>query len=245
MRYATYECGQFRLTFAGLLYTVYNMNAILDFEKPNLSEAITASVREMIVVGRLHAGIRINEVHLGAQLGVSRTPLREALMRLAAEGTVVSKPRFGFYVSALTLDEFEQTYMIRRLLDPEALRLAGLPSDRQLARLLALNKKLGETTDPATIIARDNAWHLELVSHCPNRILIGLIEQFIDRARRYELALMRERRNVERTLRDHHEILSSLQRRDLRAACEALSLNMESGKDPIIKWLQERQNTSD
>ena len=226
-----------------LLYTVYNMNRAYDIDKPNLSESSAATVRERIVLGHLPAGARINEVHLGSQLGVSRTPLREALMRLAAEGTVVSKPRFGFYVAALTLDEFEQVYVIRQLLDPAALRLAGIPTDRQLARLVALNDKLGETTDPARIIERDNAWHLELVSHCPNRTLITLIEQFIDRGRRYELALMRERSDVERSMRDHDDILDALKRGDLEVACRKLHLNMESGKEPIINWLRELRST--
>lgn len=210
-------------------------------DKPNLSETLASSLREMIVKGHLDAGARINEVHLGATLGVSRTPLREALMRLVTEGMVVSKPRFGFYVADLTLSEFEQTYAIRGLLDPEALRLAGLPSDKQLARLTSLNEKLSHTTDPATIIARDNAWHLELISGCPNRMLIGLVEQFIERGRRYELALMRERRNVERTVRDHDGILAALQRGDLETACDLLRLNMESGKEPIASWLKQLQ----
>lgn len=219
------------------------MQSTHDIEKPNLSETLASSLREMIVVGKLTPGTRINEVHLCASLGVSRTPLREALMRLVAEGAVVSKSRFGFYVSELTLAEFEQTYSIRQLLDPEALRLAGLPTNKQLARLLAMNEKLSQTSDPAAIIARDNAWHLELVSSCPNRILIGLIEQFIDRGRRYELALMRERRNVERTLRDHDDILMALQHCDLKSACDALRVNMESGKGPIAAWLKELQPT--
>lgn len=214
-----------------------------DLDKPNLSETLAASLRDMVVEGRLTAGARINEVHLGAILGVSRTPLREALMRLVAEGSVVSKPRFGFYVADLTLSDFEQTYAIRGLLDPEALRLAGLPSDKQLARLTAMNEKLSHTTDPASIIARDNAWHLELISACPNRMLIGLIEQFIERGRRYELALMRERRNVERTLSDHIGILAALRRGDLETACDLLRLNMQNGMEPITNWLKEFENT--
>ncbi len=227
------------LTTHNRLHTVYNMNQLIAMDKPNLSDTITLSLREMIVRGRLHAGERINEVHLGNDLGVSRTPLREALMRLVAEGAVISRPRFGFYVSPLSLDEFKQIYAIRSLLDPEALRLAGLPTEQQFAHLVALNGRLTETVDPATVIARDNAWHLELVSHCPNRILLGLIEQFIDRGRRYELALMRERRNVARTIRDHEEILTALREGDLERACDALRANMESGREPIIAWLSE------
>jgi hypothetical protein len=103
--------------------------------RPNLSGPVADRLREMIVDNRLQAGERINEVHLSARLGVSRTPLREALIRLEAEGALASFPRSGFFVRPLTLAEFEQIYPMRALLDPEALRLAGLPSPKRLERL--------------------------------------------------------------------------------------------------------------
>jgi DNA-binding GntR family transcriptional regulator len=209
--------------------------------RPNLSDSIAAAVREMILDGQLGAGERINEVHLAARLGVSRTPLREALIRLVAEGALTSKPRCGFYVCPLTVEELEQTYPIRALLDPEALKLAGLPSAQQLARLEALNQQIRETADPEAVVSLDDSWHLELLARCPNRVLLGLIEQFIHRTRRYELALMREQRNVLRTVQDHDDILAALRAQDLDGACVALRDNMESGKAAIVAWLRERQ----
>src|SRR5262249_20391625 len=107
----------------------------LVIDRANLSDSVAANVREWIVDGRLQAGGRINEVHLAAQLGVSRTPLREALARLAAEGALTLRPRCGYYVCPLSRAEFEQIYPIRALLDPEALRLAGVPSPKRIARL--------------------------------------------------------------------------------------------------------------
>jgi DNA-binding GntR family transcriptional regulator len=74
----------------------------------------------MIVDGVLGAGEHVNEVHLAARLGASRTPLREALNRLVAEGALDARPRLGYFVKRLTLDEFDQLYDIRPLLDPEA-----------------------------------------------------------------------------------------------------------------------------
>src|SRR5438552_13883463 len=95
-------------------------------DRPNLGEALVVTLRERIVDGRLPAGERLNEVHLAASLGVSRTPLREALGRLTAEGALTSSPRLGFFVRPLTAEEFRQIYPIRAILDPEALRLAGI-----------------------------------------------------------------------------------------------------------------------
>jgi DNA-binding GntR family transcriptional regulator len=217
------------------------MKLVPRLDRPNLSDSVAAAVRELIVDGQLRAGERVNEVHLAARLGVSRTPLREALMRLAAEGALTSRPRCGFCVCPLTLEEFEQIYPIRALLDPEALRLAGLPPPRRLARLEALNRKLREAGGAEAAIALDDAWHVELLADCPNRVLVGLIEQFIRRTRRYEIALMRERPNVTRTASDHDNVLAALRDGDLRGACAALRRNMESGKAPVVAWLRERQ----
>ena len=94
--------------------------------RPNLNDELAQSVRRMILDGSLAPG-RVNEVHLAAALGVSRTPLREALMRLVSEGALTSIARRGFFVAALSVEEVEQLYPIRAILDPAALRLAGIP----------------------------------------------------------------------------------------------------------------------
>src|SRR5579864_1014878 len=121
----------------------------------NLSEELANTVRQMVVDGSLPGGIRINEVHLARELGVSRTPLREAIARLVREGTLASIPRLGAFVQPLTIEEFDEVYSIRTLLDPEALRLAGVPSREQLDRLQRLNSRIESATDPDTIIDLD------------------------------------------------------------------------------------------
>jgi DNA-binding GntR family transcriptional regulator len=207
----------------------------------NLSDALTSELRNRVVDGRLPAGARINEVHLSTALGVSRTPLREALNRLAQEGALINRPRIGYTVRPLTLDEFEQIYDIRPLLDPEALRLAGLPSSERLEHLRALNRKIERARDPDTVIALDDEWHLGLIAGCPNKVLIELIELMIRRTRRYEIALMREHRNVLRASLDHRAVIAALKRRDLARACVALKMNLQTGKAPIAAWLKERE----
>src|SRR5690349_21308913 len=124
----------FPIALTKILYTVFRMSSP-GLSRDNLSDQAAGLVRTMIVNGELPAGHRINEVHLALRLGVSRTPLREALAGLEREGALTSVPRIGWFVRPLTLDEFRQIYPIRGLLDPEALRLAGLPSPDLLKRL--------------------------------------------------------------------------------------------------------------
>jgi DNA-binding GntR family transcriptional regulator len=213
----------------------------MQIDRPNISGTLADTVRQMIVDGRLPAGSRVNEVHLSRALGVSRTPLREALMRLTTEGALTVKPRLGFHVTPLSEEELADIYPVRALLDPEALRLAGKPSAEQLARLTALNQKIARAKAPAAVIALDDEFHLALLERCPNRALLALIEQFQYRTRRYELALMRERVNVLDTVKQHAVVLARLRRGDLRGACAALRKNMESGRAPIEAWLRQRE----
>lgn len=218
-------------------------SANLAVGRDNLSDSAAAVLRNMIVDGRLPAGERINEVHLAQRLGVSRTPLREALARLASEGALTNSPRLGYFVRALTLEEFEQIYDIRPILDPEALRLAGVPDAKRIDRLEKLNRKLAAARDAETAIALDDEWHLELLADCANRVLVELIENIILRTRRYEIALMREAPNVMRASEDHARILAALRKNDLNAACAALKHNMQSGRAPIVEWLRRRSTT--
>src|SRR5687767_8917046 len=118
--------------------TVYSMQRVAD--RPNLSDELASTVRDMILDGGLPAGERVNEVHLAARLGVSRTPVREALSRLVSEGAVTIVPRLGFFICPLTAEEVEDIYPMRALLDPAALRLAGIPPRAKLERLKTLNR---------------------------------------------------------------------------------------------------------
>jgi DNA-binding GntR family transcriptional regulator len=195
----------------------------------------------MIVDGRLAPGARINEVRLSQALGVSRTPLREALSRLAAEGALSSTPAIGYSVRPLDVEEFEQLYDIRPLLDPEALRLGGLPSPAVIARLEALNRRFATARDAETAISLDDEWHLALIAGCPNRVLVEMIEGLMRRTRRYEVALLREQPNRRRATDDHDRILGAVRAGDLAGACAALKTNMQSGREPIVAWLKSRQ----
>lgn len=210
--------------------------------RPNLADSLVDALRALIVDGELPAGGRINEVHLAARLGVSRTPLREALNRLVSEEALVSVPRIGYLVRPLSVEELQQIYAIRPLLDPEALRLSGIPPAPRMKRLRLLNREIARAERPDEIIALDDQWHLELIADCPNQVLVGLIRQFMRRTNRYELALMREKQNVRGATVEHEQILAALQEGHLKPACDGLRRNMQSGFAPLMAWMTARQN---
>jgi DNA-binding GntR family transcriptional regulator len=116
------------------------MNAKLQtLERPEpLGERVYSTLRDHLRAGRLRAGQPLQEGVLADQLGVSRTPVREALARLASEGLVVADGR-SFTLPALSVSDIEDIYALRFLLEPEALRLvaASRPERKALAPLRA------------------------------------------------------------------------------------------------------------
>jgi len=213
--------------------------------RPNISEDVANAIRNMIVDGELEAGKRINEVHLSRALGVSRTPLREALAQLVSEQTVISVPRIGVFVKSLSVEEFEQVYSIRNVLDPEALRLAGIPPGPQIDRLERLNHRIAAARTADEIIALDDEWHLLLVQNCPNEVLLDLIRDFMRRTRRYELGLMREQKRAAAATGEHEAIIDALRDGDLGDAMLALRRNLASGVEPILDWLKKREGAEE
>ena len=228
-------------TKAAFPATVYSMQTALPLKRANISDSVADAVRSLIADGGLAEGERINEVQLSQSLGVSRTPLREALNRLAAEGALTSTPSHGYSVKPLTLEEFEPLFAMRPILDPAALRLAGLPPPERLQRLRDINARMAASRNSAHTLDLDDQWHRELIAACPNPILLDLIEQFIRRTRRYEMTLMRERRQALAAVNSHRAIMAALSRRDLDGACEALRHNLTRGAAPIAAWLKERK----
>ena len=98
-----------------------------------------------------------------------------------------------------------------------------------------------DTNEHSDTKLKKGQWHLLLVDHCPNKVLIDLIRDFMRRTRRYELALMRERHQVDIATETHDKIIVALRRGDLSGAGTVLKRNMETGGKPIRQWLLERE----
>lgn len=228
------------------LYFVYNIAMTPPLrQRPNLSDDVAFDIRRRILSGELVAGEKLREESLAAELGVSRTPVREALAILGAEGAVRCLPRRGYIVRELSLREARGLYPIRALLDPEALRLSGIPSARRLGRLEAIIEGLSATDDVVEAIRLDEDWHRELWAECPNHVLKELIEQFFARTRRYEVASMSQSSTIQRTISMKSRIVGLLRAGDLAAACEELRASLTAGGEDVFRWLKRYLGAAD
>jgi DNA-binding GntR family transcriptional regulator len=203
----------------------------------NRAETVVAQVRRMILNGALAPGVRINEVHLSKTLGVSRTPLREALNRLVLEGALFATPAIGYKVCPLTVEEFTALRAMRALLIPEALRLADLPAPSTMARLESLAQSCQAAHEVEAAVDLDDAWHRELLAQCPNAILLEQIAAVSMRTRRYELAFMRAHPEGKVASRFHERVMSALRAGDLPKACLMLQHNIKMALQALVTWL--------
>lgn len=191
--------------------------------RSDLIEEITTRVLD----GRLAAGARVNEVHLARELGVSRTPLREALIGLAGRGLLVTEPGRGFLVPPFDPDEARRLYPLVAELEALALRwtspleLAGLPDALDVvAGEMAAALERGEDLSEV-----DERWHALLLSRCPNPHLLRLIEQTKPLLRRYESCYLGGAGRAGESIGEHRRIAAALRDGDLPAASAVLVRN--------------------
>lgn len=129
-------------------------------------------LREAIVSGEIAPDTRLLQEQLAASLGVSRTPLREGLLRLEREGFLYTVPRRGMFVRSLTIDQIGELYQLREVVEPFAARLAcEAAGEDDLVRIAAIQKE-HERAYPRDVLSafRGNFdLHTSLVHSCPNR----------------------------------------------------------------------------
>lgn len=152
-----------------------------------LGDRVYATLREFLRAGRLPKGQPLQEAALAAQLGVSRTPVREALARLASEGLVVAEGR-SFTLPSLSVEDIEDIYALRFLLEPEALRLvaAGKPGRRALAPLRAALEDMAarhEAGDGAAFMEANYRFRDAWTALVPNQRLVCAIQLYAEHVR--------------------------------------------------------------
>jgi DNA-binding GntR family transcriptional regulator len=192
-----------------------------------LHEEATNRLRDLIVQGRLVAGARLNERLLTAQLGVSRTPLREAFKVLATEGLVELLPNRGAIVSQLDPVRLSETLAVMGALDALAGELAcANASDAQINEIRALHYEMlacHARGDLAGYFKFNQAIHLKIVKYAGNAVLYNTYRQLngaMQRAR-YMANLSKERWDA--AVREHGEILAALGARDIKRIRALLS----------------------
>lgn len=203
-----------------------------------LRDEVYRQLLDRIARGDLPPGVRVRDTQMASQLGVSRTPVREALLRLAREGVLDADMGRGFSVRALDASEMRETGAILSKLEGLALELSGeIPAGR-LAELVAIDRELaGIRGDPDRCIDLDEQWHRTLLQGCANQRLLSMIATLWQVPRRYMRAYLRDAGRVSLSTQHHARIIEALRQNDLAAAGRRFSHHWQRGIEELGAWI--------
>jgi len=183
-------------------------------------------IRELIASGRLQPDARIRQERLASELGTSVIPVREALKTLEAEGQVRYAPHRGFQVTRLSLDELTETYLIRRLLEDEIVRIAApLLDDGRYARLedlMGAMEAASATGDTLAMIAANRDFHFTIFGAARHPRMEDFIRMLWQSTDAYRSVYYTDRRARDRVNDEHRSIVAALRAGDVERAVHEL-----------------------
>lgn len=195
-------------------------------------------IREAILDGSLPPGMKLRQETLADSIGISRVPVRSALIQLESDGLVEVLPRRGAVVRAVSVAEAHEVYHLRILLEKEALRVSMAEMTPERIDLLrSLAKAADDTSEGSEFVAARTAFYAALYDAEHRPVTWELIEQLRLKLGRYVLGW----RLVSHA--DHHEshshLIDSIAEGDLDAACELLESHLTRVRDGVIALLRE------
>lgn len=196
---------------------------------------IYRQIKDMILSFALYPGTRVTENALANRFHVSRTPVREALQRLAAEGYVSIRSKQGCFVRDLDIEEINHYYEVRISLETHALDLACLVMPdaalRKLSDIWHPSRTPREMPSVEAMIAHDESFHLALANGTGNTVLAGYLKDVNDHIHIVRRLDFTDPTRIAQTYTEHHEMLTRLLARDLDGAKTLLLRHIRKSAD--------------
>lgn len=213
-----------------------------------LREVVFVTLRRQILRGELKPGERLMEISLAKRLGVSRTPIREAIRKLEHEGLVVMIPRRGAHVAEITRQELNDVLEVRLSLEILAIEKAvdrmKEPEIRKLKRAEAEFAELVERDDVdlTELGEADEHFHDVIYEGTGNRRLIQILNNLREQMYRFRVEYMKTK-NIRQTLVDEHDaIVRAVESHDKEEAVRLTRLHIDNQYKAINRGLDERSN---
>ena len=207
-----------------------------------LRDVVFNTLRQAILTGELKPGERLMEIHLADRLGVSRTPVREAIRRLELEGLVTMIPRRGAEVAQITEKSMGDVLEVRRALDALCAELAcdriteeGLAALRQACDHF---EQVISTKDAKKIAQADVALHDIIVQATGNQRLIQLVNNLSEQMYRYRFEYIKDNSQHETLVKEHRIIYQSIVKKDRETAAAAARTHIDNQKKAIIRQIR-------
>lgn len=209
-----------------------------------LRDVVFHTLREAILKGELKPGERLMELQLASKLGVSRTPIREAIRMLEQEGLAVTIPRKGAEVARMTEKDMEDVLQIREVLDELAVKLACDNITRE--EIKELEKKMFQfegsirQDDIKKIAQADVAFHDVIYRAAGNVKLMTMLDNLREQIYRYRVEYLKDEKAYPTLIREHREILAALEKHEKKKVVEAMKVHVERQAEVVKKIIRDQ-----
>lgn len=206
-----------------------------------LRDVVFNTLRQAILKGEMEPGERLMEIQLAQKLGVSRTPIREAIRKLELEGLVIMIPRKGAEVAHITEKDMKDVLEVRSALEELAATLACKNvTTEKLNELKAANKVFESaivSKDVVAIVDADVAFHDIIYAMTENARLIQIINNLSEQMYRYRLEYVKDARTHSILISEHNDIIRQLSIRDVDEAKTVIRQHINNQEKGIIRLL--------
>ena len=213
----------------------------------NARDVVFNTLRQAILTGELKPGERLMEIHLANKLGVSRTPIREAIRKLELEGLVTMIPRRGAEVAQITEKSMNDVLEVRRAMDALCVELA---CDRITPEELQDLKKACDTFEAAVktddikqIAQADVAFHDIIYAATDNRRLIQLLNNLREQMYRYRIEYLKKKECYPQLLEEHQTIIDSIESRDKGRATQITGQHIKNQAEAVVDTIREKEES--
>ena len=210
---------------------------MMDYDFPrvrtrSLKDQAYEILRSSVITGQLEPGRLHNEKDLARGLGISRTPVREALLDLSKEGMIVFVPRKGIMIREITHKDVSDVMELRKVIESyiiESCCSKLTPADlKRIGKIIEKQKTLASKGDRKGYVEADRKFHLFLASRTGNRQLLHVMENLRDLLHFMAIKATAYQDRMEQVLREHKRIWAALEERDQKKAKEAMFLHLDT-----------------
>lgn len=211
-------------------------------KKQPLSDTICEALRQDILSGKLKPGQRLMEIQYAEQLGVSRTPLREAMRKLELEGLVTIVPRRGAHVTVISRKDVEEVLEVRTVLDGLAAALAlqhVTQMDMEaMEELLYQFEKSVAVHDLEAQIKTDEAFHEYIYMKSENERLVSMNHSIKDHIYRCRVLYLKDLSDTAQVVQEHRALLRAFQEKDVRKVRVLSEEHVKNQKLSMLEQLE-------
>jgi DNA-binding GntR family transcriptional regulator len=216
-------------------------------KRKSLREEVYESLKKSILHGKLKGGQRLIEETLADQIGISRTPVREAFHKLERDDLVTKLPKGGFAVREFTKEDVDEIFGIRSALESYAAYLATLHISSE--KISQLEKKVKESEDAFSkgddekLVELNTEFHDLIYKSCKSKKLSEMINNFRDYFYRYRSVLLRTEKGTNFSIDDHRRMLEAMKKKNPRLVERLVRNHLARGIDIILKEVSEKRIT--